>query len=71
MRGEKLLSNSGWISSGRLVRSIARRRSALIAELCGYFGNAASGRARRSEPSRGWTTASYPSQTPTAVRSSA
>ncbi|GGZ95828.1 hypothetical protein GCM10010344_75020 [Streptomyces bluensis] len=31
----------------RLVRAIARRRSALIAELFGRFGNAASVRARR------------------------
>ncbi|MGW3141085.1 hypothetical protein ACWDAQ_35320, partial [Streptomyces sp. NPDC001139] len=33
----------------RLARAIARRRSALIAELFGRFGNAASARALKSD----------------------
>ncbi|MPY42907.1 hypothetical protein FNH04_24270 [Streptomyces phyllanthi] len=48
----------GRISARRLVRAIARRRSALVAESRGRFGNAASVRARRRAPGRGYDTGS-------------
>ncbi|MPY41503.1 hypothetical protein FNH04_16760 [Streptomyces phyllanthi] len=49
----------GRISARRLVRAIARRRSALVAESRGRFGNAASVRARRRAPGRGYDTGSH------------
>ncbi|PAZ13140.1 phosphotransferase enzyme family protein [Streptomyces sp. SA15] len=55
---ESLCHISGRISARRLVRAIARRRSALVAEPRGRFGNAASVRARRRAPGRGCDTGS-------------
>ncbi|RSN18780.1 hypothetical protein DMH25_00545 [Streptomyces sp. WAC 01325] len=48
----------GRISARRPVRAIARRRSALVAEPRGRFGNAASVRAGRRAPGRGHDTGS-------------
>ncbi|RDG35072.1 hypothetical protein DVH02_27370 [Streptomyces corynorhini] len=39
-----------WIRERGVVRAIARRRSVLVAELLGHFGNAASVRATPREP---------------------
>ncbi|RVU28524.1 hypothetical protein EOT10_01150 [Streptomyces antnestii] len=41
--------NSPWRKERRPVRAIARRRSVLVAELLGRFGNAASVRAGRRD----------------------
>ncbi|MBP5935587.1 hypothetical protein F3K43_05915 [Streptomyces sp. LBUM 1476] len=55
---ESLCRIPGRISARRLVRAIARRRSARVAESRGRFGNAASVRARRRAPGRGCDTGS-------------
>ncbi len=53
---EGLCRIPGRISARRLVRAIARRRSARVAESRGRSGNAASVRARRRAPGRGCDT---------------